>query len=203
MYVQCNMAHLGTYLAATDIQGVDPYGPPVLVGDWVRLSSQASGGAKPVWSVIGTFPWAGDGEGLPSAEYVRCAAYVSLICGAKGLLYFSYHFDQHKLNESPLWEPLGELNREVADLAPWLLACEPTPVEVSGDLVEAALFTDGDTTVLLAANTSEDVAAEVEVAVPGHVGEARGLFSREVHACDGGLSLALPPYGTAAFRLPD
>jgi len=202
MYVQCNMAHLAPYISATDIQGVDPYGPPVLVRDWVTVSSEASGDSKPVWSVIGTFPWAGDGEGLPSAEYVRCATYVSLICGAKGLLYFTYHFDQHNLGESPLWGPLGRLNREVTDLAPWLLACEPTPVQASNELVEAALFTDGDTAVLLAANTSEDAEVEVDLALPGFTGEARELFGDDVHTCVEGLSLSLPAYGVAAIRLP-
>jgi hypothetical protein len=202
MYVQCNMALLDAYVASTDIQAVDPYTPPAGVRDWMTLGSEASDGRRPVWSVIGTFPWAGDGKGLPTPEYTRCAAYVSLICGAKGLLYFSYHFDQHKLNETALWETLGELNAEVSTLAPWLLDCEPTAVETSDERVVASLFSNADSTVLLVANMSEDPEVETDLRLPGVRGEARRMFGGDPVACDEALSLRLPPYGTEALSLP-
>jgi len=201
LYVQCNMAHLGTYIGATDIMAVDPYGSPDLVQQWMGLASAASQHRKPVWAVIGTFPWGAFG-GLPTPEYVRAATYVALISGAKGVLYFTYHFDQHNLKQSVLWEPLGRLNAEIAQLAPWLLAGEPMPVETSDERIVAATFEGQDGLVLLAANKSETEAVEAELKLPGVRGEARWLFADTTAPCDEKVTVRLPPYGTAALKLP-
>ena len=201
MYVQCNMALLATYTSAADITAVDPYGTPDMVASWLTQARDVTGGRKPVWSVIGTFPWS-DETGLPTPEYVRCAAYTSLIGGAKGLLYFTYHYGKHNLRESNLWKPVGELNREVATLAPVLLASQPRRVRASDARVSAATFRSCDQRILLVANRSATETVEATVTLPGVRGEAAAVFGHERVPCEGGLKLRLAPYATAAYRLP-
>ena len=201
MVVHANPALLDTYAPASDIIAVDPYKPPDVVQSWVTQANAASRGRKPTWVVIGSFPWS-KAKGLPTPEYVRSAVYVSLISGAKGLLYFTYYFGNQTLKQSVLWEPIGRLNREVTELAPWLLACEPDPVKASDERMVAAVFRGKDGAILLAANTSENDAVEARVALPGVKGEAQALFSDGRISCDQGVDLKLAPYGTIALRLP-
>jgi len=201
MHVQCSLNYLTTYLGATDIVSVDPYGSPDYVQQCMAQANGVSGGRKPVWAVIGTFPWAAFG-GLPTPEYVRCATYVALIGGAKGVLYFTYHFENHNLKDTVLWEPLGQLNREVTTLAPWLLACEPAPVKTSDERVVAATFRQGESAVLLVANRSEKEAVDVKVMLPEVRGQAKGVFDRATAPCDGDLDFHLAPYATVAVALP-
>ena len=136
---------------------------------------------------------------MPTPEYVRAATYVALISGARGILYFSYHFENHNLKQSVLWEPLGRLNAEIAQLAPGLLASEPKPVETSDKRVIAATFAGDDGLIMLAANKSEAEAVDAELHLPGVRGEARWLFEDTTAPCEEKVTIHLPPYGTAAF----
>jgi len=205
MVVQCSMGYLSTYLGSSDIVAVDPYGSPDYVQQCMRQANDVSDSRRPVWAVLATFPWEGlpGWPGPPTAAYVRSAAYVALIGGAKAMLYFSYYFDNgFCLKNSRLWAPLGQLNAEITRLAPWLLACEPQPLETSDARVLAALFRRGDSAVVLAANKSGEEAVRATVRVPGYTGEAEGLLGSRTLRCDGKLRLVLGPHGTAAYVLP-
>ena len=201
MYVQCTMNHLTTYRNATDIQAVDPYGSPDMVQQWMAMARASSQHRKPVWAVLGAFPYFTFG-GLPTPEYVRAAAYTALVSGAKGILYFSYHFEGWTMKQSVLWEPLGRLNAEIRQLSPWLVAGDPVPVEDSGKSVLAAKFEGPDGPLLLAVNKSKSESATAKIELPGMRGHARSVFGDAVLPCREDLTFRLTPYGTAAWRLP-
>lgn len=143
---------LSNFYDSTDVIGVDPYAVPHyplrIVGEWTQDARAAMRGAKPAWVVIGIadgsiyFGNPCDGQDQPpgcnrepTLAEKRCAAYLALIYGAQGLLFYSYFDIFRTTNGASLptdseivLRRLGEvaqLGQEFNSLTPLLLTGKP------------------------------------------------------------------------------
>jgi len=219
--VLCRPAEFGGYYDVTDILGVDPYPVPrrpvSMVTEWMETATAAMRGAKPVWVVPQLHKWGvysgKDEEREPTYDEKRCMAFLGLIGGAKGIIFYSYYdlFQETGHNQAPAgvferrW---NEVTRIVADLRkaiPAALEGEPVAVDTSGsgpDVRASAFRLDGHV-YLLAANASsespQDVAAKLTGAPRGAV---RKLFSGGAAKLEGeALRGTLPPLGVEAYLM--
>jgi len=119
----------------TDILAVDPYPIPHrsvdLVAAWMRDAWTATRGRKPVWLIPQLHnPLAyrdpSKGRGPTPAEE-RCMVYLGLLLGAKGIVYYPWDDGPCGLVHDPdLMKAVAQLNREISELAPYLLRGERT-----------------------------------------------------------------------------
>ena len=166
------------YARATDI--IIPWDLPVpqlpitRIADVVSNAREATGGRKPVWALIQATgnAWATDNtmddtaEGrLPTIAEVRALAYLALVHGADGLMFYAYNIIQSASQRSfriqrdapDLWEGIGRLNRELAALAPVVGARPgrvPLPPAADG-LVHMTRWPYDDRDFIIAVNTGD------------------------------------------------
>lgn len=154
------------FFELNDVVCVDPYPLPghglTQVAEWSDSARETTQDVKPLWIVLQAFANAGKREPTPAEE--TCMAYLALIHGARGLGYFSF-----KPLYIPLWQAIGRLNREIAELSPVLFAPDAgRSVSVSPERtpVHCRRKEHAGKTYLIAVN-SVNSAAEVEFALPG------------------------------------
>ena len=98
----------------------------------------------------------------PTAAEVRCMTFIALVHRANGILIFSYW---PKAPE--MWNSIGGLNRDVAKIAPWLMADgAEVPAKSSAEQVQARARKVGDSWIVLAVNT-ERSAIDATITVEG------------------------------------
>lgn len=87
------------YVRMTDVLGMDPY--PIgynvnidKVTNWTRATAQAAQGSKGIWSVVQIFNplFARHDNKAPTLSEMRNMSYQSLINGAKGIIFYAYHW---------------------------------------------------------------------------------------------------------------
>ena len=219
--VLCHPPEFGRYYDVTDILGVDPYPVPrrlvSMVTEWMETAAAAMHAAKPVWAVPQLHKWGiysgKDGEREPTYDEKRCMAFLGLIGGAKGIIFYSYYdlFRETGHSQAPAdvferrW---GEVTRIAADLRkviPAALEGELVAVEMSGSGpdVRASAFRLNGHVYLLAANASsespQDVAAKLTGAPQGAV---RKLFSGGAAKLErDALRDTLPPLGVETYLM--
>ena len=147
------------YHSATDILGPDIY--PGFPGGRVGRVGEAIGKAaadmhgKPVIAVLQTFYEDNKGR-MPNRAELRCMTYHSIVRGAAGILYFSYHHGGPMKERDPqTWEDLKELAGEIRSLAPILLSSLPSGLllEVNaGDGIDAKLYSHEGVIHVIAVN---------------------------------------------------
>lgn len=166
------------YARATDI--IIPWELPVpqlpitRIADVVRNARQATEGRKPVWALIQATgnAWATDNrmddtaEGrMPTIAEVRALAYLALVHGADGLMFYAYNIVQSasqrdfriRRDAPELWEGIGRLNRELAALAPVVgdrAGRVPLPPAADG-LVHMTRWPYDDRDFIIAVNTAD------------------------------------------------
>ena len=125
---------------AVDVMGLDPY-PIVqptgrndlaMVGEWTRIGQDAVKGARPVWMVIQYFPLTTAG-GWPTGAEIKAMSWMSIIEGARGLLYWSWGEKGLAWVKDPRererkWADLVKITKEIHALEPVLLAQDTTVV---------------------------------------------------------------------------
>jgi len=125
---------------AVDVMGLDPY-PIVqptgrndlaMVGEWTRIGQDAVKGARPVWMVIQYFPLTTAG-GWPTGAEIKAMSWMSIIEGARGLLYWSWGEKGLAWVKDPRererkWADLVKITKEIHALEPVLLAPDTTVV---------------------------------------------------------------------------
>ena len=125
---------------AVDVMGLDPY-PIVqptgrndlaMVGEWTRIGQDAVNGARPVWMVIQYFPLTTAG-GWPTGAEIKAMSWMSIIEGARGLLYWSWGEKGLAWVKDPRererkWADLVKITKEIHALEPVLLAPDTTVV---------------------------------------------------------------------------
>lgn len=113
-----------TYASVSDIFMVDPYPVPhrpmTVVSDSVEAARKAVADKKPVWAIIQAFDWkecsaearrVGTAR-LPTYEEERYMAFLAIVHGAKGILFYRYNRgDAHDFEH---WKGLKRLARELA-----------------------------------------------------------------------------------------
>jgi hypothetical protein len=149
------------YHDATDILGPDiyptfPTGRISVVGRAMRKAVCEMGG-KPVVAVLQSFYPEGPYR-MPNRAELRCMAYLSVVSGVKGILWFSYDYNGVMAEKHPeAWTALKELAGEFKQLAPAFTA-EPTgrhPIKVTGtrgDSVKAAAYSHDGSLYVVAVN---------------------------------------------------
>jgi hypothetical protein len=133
-------------------------------------------GSKPVWAVVdlsGLYWYSPTGQDVagapvrPNAAEARAMTYLSLIHGAKGLLYYAYWVPQYRStsewlvqrDDPKLWAALAALNTELQWLESPILEGSRTLLDpLAGGMVHVALFDSAAGRYLIAANiTDHDV----------------------------------------------
>jgi hypothetical protein len=134
------------YEAAVDIVMVDPYPIPHMPVTWLSESideaREAVHDEKPVWAVIQAFNWADVGREFaggrgryPTFAEERCLAYLSIVHGARGVIFFSYGSSRRNDPELKNWRNVKRVVSELRSLYPLLLRKglrEGVAVEVMG-----------------------------------------------------------------------
>lgn len=116
------------YHDATDILGPDIYptfpgGSVSRVGEAMRKAVRDLQG-KPILAVLQSFyP---KGRRMPNRAEFRCMAYLSVVSGATGIMWFSYDYNGKMAEEHPeAWRALQELAGEFKQLGPVFLSLYP------------------------------------------------------------------------------
>ncbi|NUQ01852.1 MAG: hypothetical protein HUU35_18555, partial [Armatimonadetes bacterium] len=209
-----------TYVQGADIVSFDVY-PVAGIGKpdgenylWyvargVERLRRWTSNRKPIWAVIETTRISSQRRATPAQ--VRSEAWMALISGASGLLYFAHEF-KPKFNE---WRLLDDpemlagvtaLNREILGLAPVLnsptvegLAMESSPAEVP----VAAMVKQHDGHLWLFAVGLRNAATQATFRLPQpHRGAAEVLGeNRRLTVTDGCFSDSFGPYEVHLYRL--
>jgi hypothetical protein len=117
------------YARSADYVAIDfypvPWAPVAMVAKEMRLARIAMQG-RPFWAVLQAFNWSAFPGQLrtdvplrePTPEEFRCMAYLALVQGAQGLLFYTYETATWRLPEHPrLWAAASDLAFEVREWA--------------------------------------------------------------------------------------
>jgi len=186
-----------------DIFSVDPYPipNPVLkqVPDWTLRAREATGDHKPVWLVNQSF-----GDETP--EQLRAMAYLSLVKGARGILWYPWDdgAEQKKgLKYHPhLHAPMKSLIAEIKELTPLLLGKHRQEFTMADAKAHGVFLANEQGRHLIAVNeTPETVKGSVEI--PGAGSETtlkRASGAGELLLSGGRATIELGPYEVKHYR---
>jgi hypothetical protein len=147
------------YQQSADLIAVDwypvPWAPVATVAREMRLARLGMRD-RPFFSILQAFDWSSFSGLLrtdvplraPTADEMRCMAYLSLMQGASGIFFYTYHTEKWKLSEHPsLWTDLSRLAGEIRTNAPifeervdwWPVQAEThgAPDEMYNEIMEA------------------------------------------------------------------
>lgn len=170
----------------------------------------ASGGRKPVWAFVETTAIRDEAR-KPSPRDVRAEVWMSLIHGARGIVYFPHRFrprfeEAGLLADEEMSRAVAEINRQIRELAPVLNAppvrggvavSSPVPIDA------VAKRLGGFTYVLTAA--MKNAAGRAEFTVAGLRGRAPVEVigeDRTLESVDGAFSDDFEGYGVHLYRIP-
>jgi hypothetical protein len=159
---------------------------------------------KPLWVGLQAYRKPGASGRYPTAVEYRAQAYLALIHGARGLMWYGGSvtgglFASVKDGD---WEALKALAGELRSLSPVLMAPGiPSPVSPSAAPVSAALKQEGGRRVLIAVNRGP-APVEVALKVPVPAGTAAVLGeNRTVEVKNGEIRDRFAAYGTHLYEL--
>lgn len=177
--------------------------PLANVGAHIDEATRVHGRGWPTWAWIQVFggPQTDGGKwAQPLPLEVRCMAYIALVHGATGILYFSYW------PQAPItWNSLGPLNKEIRQLVPWLVARgRDGKVDVSDRQVHTRMRQVGRGGIILAVNTDTCFTTS-NFAVPGLTAAKLDVAfeGRSVTVKGGRFSDRLGPYETRVYTWGD
>jgi hypothetical protein len=219
--VLCRPPEFGDYYDVTDILGVDPYPVPrrpvSMVTEWMETATAAMRDTKPVWIVPQLHKWAiysgKDEDREPTYDEKRCMAFLGLIAGAKGMIFYSYSdlFRDTGRSRAPegvfgrRWDEVTRIAADLRKVIPAALEGEPVTVDTSGSGpdVSATAFRLNGQVYVLAANASSEAAQAVAVKLgDARQGSAHKLLSGGEAKLEGkALTDTLPPLGVEAYVL--
>lgn len=170
---------------------------------------EASGGRKPVWVFVETTPIRDEAR-RPSPAAVRAEVWMSLIHGAKGVVYFAHRFrprftESGLLADAEMSAAVAAINRQIRELAPVLNG----PPLRGGVTVESPVPVDavakrhGGSTYLFAA-AMRNAPSRASFRVRGLRGRAPVEVlgeGRSIGSVDGAFSDDIEGYGVRLFRI--
>jgi hypothetical protein len=134
----------------------------------------------------------------PTAAEVRCMTFIALVHRANGILIFSYW------PKAPaMWNSIGGLNRDVAKIAPWVMA-KGTEVsaKVSTEQVQARARKVGESWIIIAVNTERTpIDATITVDGLGDVELKSLVNAKRMTATGGKLEAHFAPAEAMAFTV--
>ncbi|MBN1420926.1 MAG: hypothetical protein JXP34_19300, partial [Planctomycetes bacterium] len=223
----------GAFIDAADVIGVDNYpipgNPVTAVADALAAARDEIGGKKPVWAVLQDFAWyqhrdvvqpvvPGDRSTPraripapaewekgrpPTLDEVRAMSYLSLIEGAKGILYWCLYNLDYLPDRAERWADALRVAKEIEALAPVLLDTAGQPVKTSDPGVRAILKRHGGRRYLIAVNgTAKPLRVTFEF--DRQPERATVLFEeRTVQAFQGKLVDFFPPLGRHVYVIDE
>jgi len=163
---------LSVYKDACDFTMTDVYPitanrdvPIINVGIHIDEARRVHGINWPNWTYIQIFggPETDGGKwAQPLPHEVRCMAFIALVHRATGILYFSYWPKAPRT-----WTAVGELNKDIHRIIPWLVAPgKEMPTESSDAALQVRCRRTEKGGIVIAVNTSASF-MDAEVRVPG------------------------------------
>ena len=154
-------------------------------------------GQSPQITLQSWIHWYDETQRPQSAAQTRSLAYISLINGAKGLWWYDYPV-AYKVPH--LWDVIKEINAELFELEDIILG-KRTVVKCSPATVEAAVFTNGKRTILIAVNTAKQAAEVAVSAVPGKTLTELYADAASVAVNGGTAKFTIPAESTRLFEI--
>ncbi|MCH2398336.1 MAG: hypothetical protein MK364_04460, partial [Pirellulales bacterium] len=201
------------YHDATDILGPDIYptfpgGRVARVGEGMRKAVRDLQG-KPIVAVLQSFyP---KGRRMPNRAEFRCMAYLSVVSGATGIMWFSYDYNGKMAEEHPeAWHALRELAGEFKQLGPVFLSFDShgqmqrRQVRVGNDL-RAAAWQQGNFRYVVVVNDVDQQRGRVTLDLSQEAGarDVEVLFEDRTlqRELDGSLVDHFAPYDVHIYRI--
>jgi hypothetical protein len=166
--------------------------PLTMVSDAVRSARHTVADRKPVWAVL---QWYGyEGGRFPTAEEMRCMAFLALTSEAKGIIWYSFYHGFKR--DRAQWDDMQQIGRELRSCEDVVLAPK---VEVACDAdppVHTLLKRGDDGRLhLMVVNPENRPLEDVAIDLSVQVSSATDRLSGEAIPADGGpLTLDFEPY---------
>ena len=141
--------------------------------------------------------WYDETQRPQTVEQTRSIAYIALVNGAKGLWW--YHFPT-AYRIPHLWDALKLLNSELFELEDVILG-KRTVVKSAPATVEAAVFTNGSRTIVIAVNTAKTKAKAILSGIPGTTLTELYADNASVKVAKGKANFELPAETTRIFEV--
>ena len=199
--VICVPSQYANYAAGTDVLAPDPYPVPRRpVDDVYRRFKEAKAAANKVdtalWAVGQAFggqkydqkgPW----PRWPSAREFRAMSYLSLMAGAKGIIYYTYYDGSFDIRQAPgLLEAVQAFPVEMRGMVPFVLDGKGESLTEDADGVYAMVWTLGTERRLVAVNARDK---EAKVVLPFAGTRVLHGAPQGLKVVDGKVSFTLPP----------
>ena len=199
--VICVPSQYANYAAGTDVLAPDPYPVPRRpVDDVYRRFKEAKAAANKVdtalWAVGQAFggqkydqkgPW----PRWPDAREFRAMSYLSLMAGAKGIIYYTYYDGSFDIRQAPgLLEAVKAFPAEIRGMVPFVLDGKGELLAEDADGVYAMVWTLGTERRLVAVNARDK---EVKVELPFAGARVLHGAPQGLKVVDGKVSFTLPP----------
>lgn len=137
-----------------------------------------------------------------TVEQTKSLAWISIVNGAKGLFWYSFRdIGSWETRSVPhLWSTFKGLNAQLFELEDVILG-KRTVVKCAPATVEAAVFTNGKRTVLIAVNTAKAAANVTIPAIPGKNMTELYADGAKVAVKGGKAAFAIPAETTRIFEI--
>ena len=201
------------YHDATDVLGPDIYptfpgGRMASVGEGMRKAGRDLQG-KPIVAVLQSFyP---KGRRMPNRMELRCMAYLSVVSGATGIMWFSYDYNGKMAEQHPqAWRAIQELAGEFKQLGPVFLTLEgdhqSQRLQVPpGNALRVAVWQHQGARYVVAVNDENQDRGLVKLTLDGVTGaqDVEVLFEQRQlqRERDGSLSDRFAPYDVHIYRI--
>lgn len=180
---------------AYDIFMPDPYfirfAPLTQISDWLIKGSKASSNKKPTWVVPQAFTISNSAWSEPTREELRCQAYLSLVHGATGLIWYALwtsepYYENPKgrnqwyLPDSDLWEYFTVLNSQIQAFSNVIFNGESVGnVKCSNESIQTNMWKYGRENYVIAVNpTDKPITCTINIT-------AKKAAIEEIHNDDG------------------
>lgn len=210
------------YLKGCDVASFDIYpvvhdrpeiaGRLELVPFGVDRLKQWSDHRKPIWACL-ECTHISNPNVKPTAEQVRTEAWMAIIHGAQGLIYFAHefvpHFEEAGLLQDPVMtQGVAQLNREITELSPALRGASITNLQVARSKPEDAPIDflakrDSQASYIFAVAMRHQAATATFTGSAIMAGEVEVLGeNRQIKAENGRFTDSFDPYQVHLYRLP-
>jgi len=175
-----------TFGRCCDILAVDTYpitnGTITDVGDNIALAYKQLDGDTPVWQCGQMFKW--PEQRRPNPQEHRFMTYISLIEGAKGILWYTYKgYGQYLPQDDPqLWQAHLKFLKELNQLAPlWLQPGfgESIELQTENDQIRTMIKNSPMGRFILAANKSKTESCSVDFVLTDNLKDNVSVFGED------------------------
>lgn len=206
------------YALATDILMSDQYPVPHAPLTWLSDSMEemrlASGGNKPIWSVIQAFMSEEEGwPREPTYSELRALTFLSIVHGAEGIFFFTYKGGSYYIRDSAdTWNNLKKVVSQLNEIKQWLplrpntettnlIITSPFQSDANGlPAIHYAISKKKDQILLIAVNVIDRPVSAKLVGLSASSYPLEVLFeNRRVAVVDGILRDSFQPYETHIY----